>query len=150
MLLEPNTAEGQQSAKEAYDQLHYDTACAITYAFSLYEQGRTTEGIDVLKQLSWEQLHEPHAAAFVAVLLLDENQLDAAKEYIDVANSGHLDIEEKRLLDDARAKLSTATPSPSVSPSLPPKPAATPRSTAALGAKRASTTGSPEVPAPTP
>lgn len=127
MLLEPNTAEGQQLAKEAFDQLPYDTACAVTYAFSLYEQGRTTEGIEVLKQLSWEQLHDPHAAAFVAVLLLDENQVDAAKEYIEAAGNGHLDVEEKRLLEDARAKLSTLTPSPS--PSSSPKPTGTPGST---------------------
>jgi predicted Zn-dependent protease len=126
MLLEPNTAEGQQLAKEAYDQLPYDTACAVTYAFSLYEQGRTTEGIEVLKQLSWEQLHDPHAAAFVAVLLLDENQVDTAKEYIEAAENGHLDVEEKRLLDDARAKLSSVTPSPS--PSLSPNPMDTPGS----------------------
>jgi predicted Zn-dependent protease len=154
MLLEPNTAEGQELAKEAYDQLPYDTACAITYAFSLYEQGRTTEGIEVLKQFSWEQLHEPHAAAFVAVLLLDENHVDVAREYVEVANSGHLDLEEKRLLDDARAKLSTATPSPSASPSLSPKPASTPGSTstpsAAPRAKPASTPSSTEAPAPTP
>ena len=126
MLLEPNAAEGQQLAKEAYDQLPYDTACAVTYAFSLYEQGRTTEGIEVLKQLSWEQLHDPHAAAFVAVLLLDENQVEEAKEYIEAAGNGHLDVEEKRLLDDARAKLSSVTPSPS--PSLSPKPMETPGS----------------------
>ena len=31
--------------------------------------------------MSWEQTHDPHAAAYVAVLLLDENQVDAAREY---------------------------------------------------------------------
>jgi hypothetical protein len=105
MLLEPNTAQAQELAKEAYDQMPSDTACAITYAFSLYEQGRTHEGLEVLKTLSWGQLHEPHAAAFVAVLLLDDGQADAAREYIDVAEAGRIDIEEKRLLTEARAKV---------------------------------------------
>jgi predicted Zn-dependent protease len=141
MLLEPNTAEGRQLAKEAYEQMPGDTACAVTYAFSLYEQGRTTEGIEVLKKLSWEQLHDPHAAAYVAVLLLDDNQTDAAREYIEATEAGHLDVEEKRLLDDARTKVSTnapspppaASPSPSAkpapSPTAPSKPTATPTAT---------------------
>jgi hypothetical protein len=132
MLLEPNTAEGQQLAKEAYDQLPYDTACAVTYAFSLYEQGRTTEGIEALRKLSWEQLHDPHAAAFVAVLLLDENQPDAAKEYVETAGNGHLDVEEKRLLDDARAKTNTPSPSPALSPK--PAPGSTPAPSATASA----------------
>jgi thioredoxin-like negative regulator of GroEL len=129
MLLEPNTAEGQQLAKEAYDQMPYDTACAVTYAFSLYEQGRTHEGLEVLKKLSWEQLHDPHAAAYVAVLLLDENQVEAAREYIEAAAAGHLDVEEKRLLDDARSKVSASSPSPSPSPA----PKTTPGSTSTPG-----------------
>jgi len=117
MLLEPNTAEGRQLAREAYDKMPYDTACAVTYAYSLYEQGRTAEGIEVIKQLSWEQLHDPHAAAYVAVLFLDENQPDAAKEYIEAADEGRLYVEEKRLLEDARAKLNATVPSPSPSAS---------------------------------
>jgi thioredoxin-like negative regulator of GroEL len=129
LLLEPNTAEGRQLAEEAYEQAPGDTACAVTYAFSLYEQGRTTEGIEVLKKLSWEQLHDPHAAAYVAVLLLDDNQADAAKEYIEATEAGHLDIEEKRLLDDARTKVSTNAPSPLPSPTPSAKPAPSPTAT---------------------
>jgi hypothetical protein len=129
LLLEPNTAEGRQLAEEAYEQAPGDTACAVTYAFSLYEQGRTTEGIEVLKKLSWEQLHDPHAAAYVAVLLLDDNQADAAREYIEAAEASHLDIEEKRLLDDARTKVSTNAPSPLPSPSPSAKPTPTPTAT---------------------
>jgi predicted Zn-dependent protease len=127
MLLEPNTAEGRQLATEAYDDMPYDTAVAVTYAFSLYEQGRTSEGIEVLKNLSWEQLHDPHAAAYVAVLLLDENQADAAKEYIEATEEGRLDVEEKRLLEDARAKLNANAPNSAPSISTPEE--ITPRST---------------------
>jgi hypothetical protein len=129
LLLEPNTAEGRQLAEEAYEQAPSDTACAVTYAFSLYEQGRTTEGIEVLKKLSWTQLHDPHAAVYVAVLLLDDNQADAAREYIEVTEAGHIDIEEKRLLDDARTKVGTNAPSPSPSARPTPTPTATAKPT---------------------
>lgn len=132
LLLEPNTSEGRQLAKEAHDQLPYDTACAVTYAFSLYEQGRTSEGLEVVKQLSWEQTHDPHAAAYIAVLLLDENQMDAAREFFKAAEDGPLFVEEKRLLDDARAKLNapSSSPAPSASASVPPKPTSAPSASA--------------------
>jgi hypothetical protein len=112
LLLDQNTAEGHRVAKEAYDRAPTEVNCAVTYAFSLYGLGRTAEGLDVVKKLPNDQLHDPHAAAYVAVLLLDENQVDAAKEYIETAHHGPIFIEEKKLLDEALAKLTTATPSP--------------------------------------
>ncbi len=47
---------------------------AMTYAFSLYGLGRSAEGIEIMKKLPPERLHDPHAAVYAAVLLLDENQ----------------------------------------------------------------------------
>ena len=112
LLTEHNAAEGHRLAKEAYDKAPDDVNCAVTYAFSLYGQGRTSAGIDILKKITPDQLHDPHAAVFTAVLLLDDNQNDAAKEYIDAAQKGPIFPEEKKLLEEARAK-ETAAPSPS-------------------------------------
>ena len=129
LLIEHNAAEGHRLAKEAYDKAPNDVNCAVTYAFSLYGQGRTAEGIEILKKLTPEQLHDPHAAVFTAVLLLDENQIEAAKEYIDVAQKGKIFPEEKQLLEEARAK-ETAVPSPpanaSPTPIVSPTPSASP------------------------
>jgi len=66
----------------------------VTYAFSLYAQGRTTEGLEILQKLPPEALHESHAAVYAAVLLLDVNQTDGAKEYIQVAKRGPIYAEE--------------------------------------------------------
>ena len=64
-----------------------------------------------------------------AVLLLDQNQVDAAKEYIDSAKKGPIFPEEKRLLEEARAK-AAAAPSPpadvSPTPAISPTPSASP------------------------
>ena len=130
LLIEHNAAEGHRLAKEAYDKAPDDVNCAVTYAFSLYGQGRTAEGIEILKKFTPEQLHDPHAAVFTAVLLLDENQIEAAKEYIDAAKKGAIFPEEKQLLEEARAK-ETATPSPSPAnasptPVVSPTPSASP------------------------
>ena len=126
--LEQNTKQAQTLAKEAYDRAPGDPICAITYAFSLYVQGRTSEGLEILQKIPPEALHEPHAAVYVAVLLLDLNRNDEAKEFIQLAKKGPIYAEEKRLLEDDLAKISGASPSPSptltpsASPSTTPSP----------------------------
>ena len=66
LLLEQNAAEGHRVAKEAYDRAPTELNCAVTYAFSLYGLGRTSEGLEVIKKLPNDQLHDPHAAVYVA------------------------------------------------------------------------------------
>src|ERR1700736_1786377 len=119
LLLDQNTAEGRRVAKEAYDRAPKNVNCAVTYAFSLYGLGRTAAGLDIIRQLPADQLHDPHAAVFVAVLLIDENQLDAAREYITAAQHGQIFAGEKKLLDEAIAKMSPPTPSPLQSATAP-------------------------------
>lgn len=133
--LEQNTKQAQQLAKQAYDRNPQDPNCAITYAFSLYVQGRSSEGLQLLQPLPPEASHESHAAVYVAVLLLDLNQTDNAKEFIQVAKRGPSYPEEKRLLEDELAKIAGASPSPTASPTSSPTPAssAKPQSAQALG-----------------
>jgi thioredoxin-like negative regulator of GroEL len=125
--IDQNTKQAQELAKQSYDHTPDDWSCAITYAFALYVQGRTTEGLEILKKLPPEALHDSHNAVYAAVVLLDLNQNDAAKEYIQAAKRGPLYAEEKRLLEDERTKISGALPSLTASPSL--TPTTTPRST---------------------
>jgi hypothetical protein len=128
--IDQNTKQSQDLAQEAYNRAPNDVDCAVTYAFSLYRLGRAAEGLEIIRKLLAEQLHDPHAAVYVAVLLLDSNQAEAAKEYIDAAEDGEIYIEERKLLEDARTKLAAATPSPSASASpAPPAFSPTPAST---------------------
>jgi thioredoxin-like negative regulator of GroEL len=148
--IEQNTKQAQQLAKQAYEHAPDDPNCAVTYAFSLYVQGRTTEGLEILQKLPPEALHESHRAVYAAVLLLDENQTDGAKEYIQVAKRGPIYAEEKRLLEDELAKISGApiSPTPSPSPSPTPAPSATTSSAGTSsegGSTAASATPIPEV-----
>ena len=124
--IDQNTLEAQKLAKEAYDRAPNDVNCAVTYAFSLYGLDRTAEGLEIIKNLPPDQLHDPHAAVYVALLLLDENQTEAAQDYIETAERGPIYLEEKKLLGEARAKLAPASPTPSASPSPTPAPASTP------------------------
>ncbi|MDQ2918331.1 MAG: hypothetical protein M3R10_00400, partial [Verrucomicrobiota bacterium] len=70
-----------------------------------------TEGLEILKKLPNEQLHDPHAAVYVALLLIDNNEPEAAREFIEAAQKGPLYVEEKKLLTEAIAKISAPTPS---------------------------------------
>src|SRR2546425_2218552 len=125
LSIDQNTKQAQKLAKQAHDRAPEDLNCAMTYAFALYVQGHTTEGLEILQKLPPETLHEPHAAVYAAILLLDVNQTDAAKEYIQVAKHGPIYAEEKRLLEDELTKISGAPPSPTPTPSPTPAPSAT-------------------------
>jgi thioredoxin-like negative regulator of GroEL len=113
LLVDQNPAEGHRVAKETYDRAPDDINAAMTYAFSLYGLGRTAEGVEIMKKLPPEGVHDPHAAVYAAILLLDDNQIGAAQEYIAAAQAGPIFPEEKKLLDEAIAKVRTAAPTPS-------------------------------------
>jgi thioredoxin-like negative regulator of GroEL len=120
LLVDQNPAEGHRLAKETYDRAPDDVNVAMTYAFSLYTLGRTAEGVEIMNKLPPDDVHDPHAAVYAALLLLDENQAPAAQDYIFAAQAGPIFPEEKKLLDEALAKAKSTVPSPSPTPS--PKP----------------------------
>lgn len=117
LLVDQNPAVGHRVAKETYDRAPEDINAAMTYAYSLYGLGRTAEGIEIMKKLPADGVRDPHAAVYAALLLLDENQVAAAQEYIEAAQAGPIFPEEKKLLEEAMAKASAATASPSPLPS---------------------------------
>ena len=121
--IDQNTKQAQDLAKEAYDLAPDDLNCAVTYAFSLYGLGRSTEGLDIIRKLPADQLSDPHAAVYVAVLLLDESETEEAKKYIEAAQRGPLYSEERKLLEEAKGKLVGASPTPTPAPSPTGKPA---------------------------
>ena len=121
LLVDQNATEGHRVAREAYERTPTEVNAAMTYAFSLYGLGRTAEGIEIMKKLPAEGLHDPHAAVYAAVLLLDENQVAAAQEYIATAQAGPIFPEEKKLLDEAIEKTGVPGPSPTPMATATPK-----------------------------
>ena len=123
IILDRNQSEGQRVAKEAFDQTPTEPPCVVAQALSLNSQGRIPEGIAILQKLPPEKLHDARVAIYLAVLLLNEGKADAAHEFIDVANSGFVFPEEKKLLQEALQKQSSgtsATPAPSATISASP------------------------------
>jgi Tfp pilus assembly protein PilF len=115
LLVDRNTAAGRELAKQAYESVPNDTAAAVTYAFALYGTGRTAEGLAIIKKLSPDQLRDPHAAVYAALLFDDDNQIETANQYIAIARAGSIFPEEKQLLDEIATRRQNASPSPSPS-----------------------------------
>jgi predicted Zn-dependent protease len=127
--LERNTERSHDLAKEAHDRAPNEVNCAVTYAFSLHRLGRNAEALAIIHGLSSDQLHDPHAAVYVALLLADANQIDAAKDYVAAAGD-EIYPEERKALDEAKAKIASVStaPSPAFSP-VPAQQSPTPAST---------------------
>jgi predicted Zn-dependent protease len=119
-------------AKEAHDRAPNEVNCAVTYAFSLYRLGRSAEAFAIIQGLPADQLHDPHAAVYAGLVLADASQIDAARDYVAAADD-EIYPEEKKVLDEAKAKIANASavPSPAVSP-VPVEPDATPALTPKL------------------
>jgi lipopolysaccharide biosynthesis regulator YciM len=115
--LEQNTERSHQLAREAYDRAPNEVNCAVTYAFSLSRLGRNPEAVAIIQNLPPDQLHDQHAAVYVALLLAEASQRDGAQEYIAAAENGKIYSEEKKLFDEAKTKLAagSATPSAAIS-----------------------------------
>ena len=124
LILDQNAERSHQLAKEAYDRSPNEINCAVTYAFSLHRLGRNAEATGIIESLPPDQLHGPHAAIYVALLMVAAGQLDGAKEYIAAAENGKLYPEEKKLLDEAKTGLiaaSATTTPPEASSETPPR-----------------------------
>jgi hypothetical protein len=115
--LERDIERSHALAKEAHNRAPNEVNCAVTYAFSLYRLGRSTEGLSIIQGLPADQLHDPHAAVYAALLLADAKQIDAAKDYV-AATDDEIYPEERKVLDEAKTKIASAsaTPPPTVSP----------------------------------
>jgi hypothetical protein len=119
-----NIESSHQLAREAYDRAPNEVNCAVTYAFSLHRLGRNAEALAIIQSLAPEQLHDQHAAVYVALVLAKGNELEGAKDFIAAAEKGKLYSEEKKLLEEAKTELVAASAVPSATES--PLPSETP------------------------
>jgi Tfp pilus assembly protein PilF len=126
--LERNIERSHDLAKEAHNRAPNEVNCAVTYAFSLYRLGRSAEALAIIQGFPADQLRDPHAAIYAALVLADASQIDAARDYVAAADH-EIYPEEKGALDEARTKIASASaaPSPGVSP-VPAQPSPTPAS----------------------
>jgi Flp pilus assembly protein TadD len=91
-----------KTAAELYASEPRNPVFASTYAFSLHLQGKTKEGIEVLRVLKPEELGNPAVAVYYGVLLAAAGETQASKEYLDKSAKAYLLPEELALVASAR------------------------------------------------
>lgn len=103
MLLGINLPQAHAMARELYRRHPDDLILASTYAYSLHLQGRTAEGVSVLRVFEPGLSNAPSVALYYGVLLAAAG--DAASDhYLALPDPARLLPEEKQLLAMAKAR----------------------------------------------
>ena len=89
-------------AAELYAREPANPVFASTYAFSLHLQGKTKEGVEVLRAMKPEDLANPAIAVYYGVLLSAAGETQASRDYLDKSNKAFLLPEELALVTSAR------------------------------------------------
>jgi Flp pilus assembly protein TadD len=102
LLCGKDLAAAHKDAAELYAGEAGNPVFASTYAFSLHLQGKTKEGIEVLRSLKPEELATPAVAVYYGVLLAAAGEAQASKDYLDKSAKALLLPEELALVSSAR------------------------------------------------
>ena len=102
LLLNTDTNRAHQIAHENYTQNPEDKILASTYAYSLFLQGRTEEGLRTIEHLKPEELQDPAVATYYGILLVAAGQREKAMPFLEIALKAPLALpEEKKLVAQA-------------------------------------------------
>ncbi|HOF69885.1 MAG TPA: hypothetical protein PLV05_08090 [Verrucomicrobiota bacterium] len=101
LLLKLNLPRTHELARELFTQHPEQAVIASTYAYSLYLQNRTREGLAVLQKLKPEDLENPSVALYYGILLTAVGEGNKASPYLRIAQDSSLLPEEKILLAEA-------------------------------------------------
>jgi predicted Zn-dependent protease len=105
MLVLKDLRKAHELAAEVYKAEPTNPTFVSTYAFSLHMQGRTAEGVSLLKTLPPATLQEPSMALYYGVLLAATGQQQDAKSFLEKSQQGFMLPEELALLSSARGQL---------------------------------------------
>jgi hypothetical protein len=102
LLLKTNLAKAYQWAAEDYAATTNNPVAASTYAYALYLQGRSNEGLAVLQTMDRSQLQLPDVALYEGLLLRASGDTNAARAFLKIARTKSQWLpEEKQLLSAA-------------------------------------------------
>jgi hypothetical protein len=108
LLLRLNLPRAHELAQEASAQLPEDPIVTSTYAYSLYLQGQTRDGLAALDKLQAGALEIPSVALYYGLLLSEAGETNKAGKYLGLAQKSDLLPEEKALLAEAVKRIGPA------------------------------------------
>ncbi len=101
LLLNRDTNQAFQFAKEVYQSNTNSPEFVSTEAFALYRQNKAAQALQVMQTLPQDQLSRPEIALYYGLLLVANGQHPAAEPYLAAANKAHLLPEEQQLYNKA-------------------------------------------------
>jgi Flp pilus assembly protein TadD len=105
LLLGSEVAAAHKAAAELHASDPENPNFAATYAFSLHMQGKTREGIEVLRALKPEELAKPGISVYYGLLLAASGGDSTAQEFLARSDKAFLLPEELALVAAARKSL---------------------------------------------
>ena len=115
LLTHVNEIAIREFVESLFTETPGDAAVASIRALSLHQQGRNEEALAMMERFQLEQLNELRAAFYYGIFLTVARQGDQAKEYLEIAATGVLQIEENMLVTRARlAAKASPPPAPAV------------------------------------
>jgi tetratricopeptide (TPR) repeat protein len=105
MLLGDQKSKPYDLALEVYNKAPQNPACASTYAFALYQQGKYADALKVMQQLNPKDLKASSIAIYYGLILKANGNKAEAKASLDRVIKAKLLPEEQQLYDQARAGL---------------------------------------------
>jgi tetratricopeptide (TPR) repeat protein len=106
LLTLKDTEKAEHIARELYQQHPENSAYASTFAFALHVNGKSGEGLRILRNLSPSQPEDPALAVYYAIILAANHEAAEATHYLWIAKKAHLLPEEKQLLAEAAKAVS--------------------------------------------
>jgi Flp pilus assembly protein TadD len=101
LLLGASEVKPNDLARDVYEKIPTNASFAATYAFSLYQQKKYQEALQVMQQLKPQELEMPSIAGYYGVILKAAGNGTTAKAYLDKAKKTRLLPEEQKLFAQA-------------------------------------------------
>ncbi len=105
LLLNVDLERAHALAKDVYKTDPLRPVFVTTYAMSLRLQGKTEQGLKVMRALPENDLETPGNALFYGVLLADSGAREPARKYLELAARARLFPQEQALIAKAREEL---------------------------------------------
>lgn len=101
LLTRTNEATVRELAELLFTESPADVGIASIRALSLHQQGRAEEALTTMNPFTPEQLSQPRSAFYHGLFLIVAGRAEKAKDYLDIAATSVLSVEEKALITRA-------------------------------------------------
>jgi Flp pilus assembly protein TadD len=105
LLLDAQELKPHDMAREIYQKMPTNSTYVSTYAFSLHMQAKTAEALKVIETLPPKDLEEPSLAGYYGLILKANGNKGKADAYLGWASKAEMLPEERKLIEQARAKM---------------------------------------------